>query len=77
MYTTHTLYIHYTHVTCTSNLVYNVVYIKGSILHVGYYIGYTIISSTTSDTGHSEIGIQYNKPLNKGHFSMPLIIGFL
>ena len=33
--------------------------------------------SKTSDSGHSEIGTQYNKPLNKGHSSRPqIIIGF-
>ncbi len=32
--------------------------------------------SKTSDSGHSEIGTQYNKPLNKGHSSRPQIISF-
>ncbi len=31
--------------------------------------------SKTSDSGPSKIGTQYNKPLNKGHFSRSRIIG--
>ncbi len=40
-------------------------------VHVCVYCIY----SKTSDSGPSEIGTQYNKPLNKGRFSMPQIIG--
>ena len=40
-------------------------------------IVYRYMYSKTSDSGHSEIGTQYNKPLNKGHSSRSQIIGFL
>ena len=32
---------------------------------------YTVYSKT-SDSGHSEIETQYNKPLNKGYFSVKI-----
>ena len=35
------------------------------------------VYSKTSDSGHFEIGTQYNKPLKKRHSSMSQIIGFL
>ena len=34
-----------------------------------------LVYSQTSDSGPSEIGTQYNKPLYKGHFSRSQIIG--
>ncbi len=38
---------------------------------------YSVIYSKTSDSGPSEIGTQYNKPLNKGRFSRSQIIGLI
>ncbi len=45
-------------------------YVRIYIIHV-----YIIIYSKTSDSGPSEKGTQYNKPLNKGRFSRSQIIG--
>ncbi len=39
------------------------------------YISQISVCSKTSDSGPSEIGTQYNKPLNKGRFSRSQIIG--
>ncbi len=36
---------------------------------------YNYVYSKTSDSGPSELGTQYNKPLNKGRFSRSQIIG--
>ena len=51
----------------------------GNIVSLYYSKGTALacpVYSETSDSGPSEIGTQYNKPLNKGRFSRSQVIGF-